>query len=296
MVPGILLLAAMLPAQPDIPLNDPAWSTVQTRFIAVWPFQREDAPWQKSLHAKRAVVLIAGLKLHPIFGAKALLAQQHDWQEPDSQLVRLLNRDSDVYSYCYGQNMPLMEVHRQPGLKIGIARLKKAGYQEIVLLGHSAGGLVSRMFVEDFPDAGVTKVIQVCSPNAGTNLAKFSISVRKEQAPFLDSLTREARARDIDVRQGRVIPKQVQFVSVVGIAGALGTYVGDGVVAADSQWSEDLQRQGIPATRVVGNHHQVVRTTKTTERLADLVREEHARWSESLVRARRADIFSPSRN
>ena len=37
-----------------------------------------------------------------------------------------------------------------------IRRVRQLGYKEIILLGHSAGGVIVRQFVEDHPDAGVT--------------------------------------------------------------------------------------------------------------------------------------------
>ena len=51
------------------------------------------------------------------------------------------------------------------------------------LVGYSAGALIARYFVEDSPDYGVTKVIQVCAPNGGSGWGKLTAGVRQSQEP-----------------------------------------------------------------------------------------------------------------
>ena len=59
-----------------------------------------------------------------------------------------------------------------------------------------------------------------------------------------NQIDEEPRVRPFsEARRDRRIPEGVQFACVVGT----GTRGGDGLVARESQWPEDLQRQGIPA-------------------------------------------------
>ena len=68
----------------------------------------------------------------------------------------------------------------------------------------------------------------------------------RQQAEFLRSLTKQTRLHALGARAGLQLPPQVQFVCVVGT----GTGVGDGLVSKRSQWTEELQHQGVPAVRV----------------------------------------------
>ena len=88
----------------------------------------------------RAVVLLPGLFVHPVRPAKASQPWRRDWQEPNSELVKALAPDFDVFAFSYAQTVRVDEVAHRPGLRDAIARLRKAGYKEIVLVGHSAGG------------------------------------------------------------------------------------------------------------------------------------------------------------
>ncbi len=138
------------------------------------------------------MLLLHGLRIHPISNAKVYEAQFHDWQMPGSVLVKALGRDADVYAFAYGQNARLESMAATPALANAVGKLRFLGYTDIVLLGHSTGGVVARLFVEDQPYAGVTKVIQVCAPNDGTSWAKLNFSVAKDQEPFLHSLTKKS--------------------------------------------------------------------------------------------------------
>src|SRR5262249_34835333 len=149
---------------------------------------------------------------------------------------------ADVFAYSYGQNACLDDVVKGGGLADAVARLRKLGYKEVVLLGHSAGGLLARQFVEDNPDAGVTKVIQVCVPNGGTPSAK--LRVHRTQQVFLDCLTEEGRKACLKARADKRVPPACEFVCVLGNTD--GSTDTDGVVPCLCQWTADLQQQCIP--------------------------------------------------
>src|SRR5262249_37420141 len=160
-------------------------------------------------------------------------AELHTWQQPDSLMVRRLGREADVFAVAYAQNGAADEISETPVFREGVRHLRALGYRSVVLVGHSAGGLVARDFVEGNPDAGVTKVIQVCTPNGGSPWAKWQV-VQPRQATFLDSLTRPVRRLAQAGRADRRIPEQVEFACVVGN----GWLRGDGVVGTPSQWTE----------------------------------------------------------
>jgi hypothetical protein len=142
--------------------------------------------------------------------------------------------------------------------------------------------------VEDYPGAGVTKVVQVCAPNAGSGWAKLQAVPRNEK-PFLQSLTKDERRRELRDRLDVSIPDDVEFVCVVGN----GAVAGDGVVASRSQWSPDLQAQGIPAVTVAKDHLSMVRSAAGVAMIAELVRTPQPRWSPAQVAEARKAILKP---
>ena len=167
---------------------------------AVWPLAPEakvradGEPLVIKATKPRAVLLIHGLLLRPIRTDKLVRPELHDWQQVKSELVKALAADADVYAFGYAQTVPVDVVSLSPGFIGIVEKLRKAGYKEIVLLGHSAGGLIARHFVERFPEAGVTKVIQVASPNAGSDLANIPIGIPRLQQGFVKSLAQIGRA------------------------------------------------------------------------------------------------------
>lgn len=235
----------------------------------------------------RAIVLIHGLHLHPFSKENVTRPRLRDWQGAESKLVKELVRRGDVFAFAYAQNVGIGAVAPASGLGEAVGRLRELGYLDIVLIGHSAGGLVAREFAEDNPDAGVTKVIQVCSPNTGSSWANVSRAVRKNQEIFLKSLSKDVRRQVLEVRRDRVIPVSVQFVSVVGTAGP----GGDGIVARESQWSVDLQKQGIPALPVHELHMTVMRSAKGVEAISKLVTEDLKRWDGPRVAEARKELL-----
>lgn len=230
------------------------------------------------LHARsegqaRAVVLIHGLYIHPFSNSNVHKPLMRDWQFAGSRLAKRLAKDSDVYAYAYGQNAPVDEIAKKSDLLKRVQFLKKLGYREIVLVGHSAGGLIARQLVEDHPKAGVTKVIQVCSPNGGSSWAKYAV-VRKAQKSFVRSLTQEAREQAQKERKGKTIPKKLDFVCLVGS----GVGDGDGLVKDSCQWTENLQKQGIPAYKVDVTHWRAMRSRTSIDLIAEHVLKDHPRW------------------
>jgi pimeloyl-ACP methyl ester carboxylesterase len=259
----------------------------ETRFVQVAPAERSADKAERSPDQERAVVLIHGLRPAIFSKATVLRAEFLDWQAADSALVKRLGKESDVYAFAYGQNVVAEEVVAVPQLGENIRRLQKLGYKQIVLVGYSAGGLIARQFVEDYPDSGVTRVVQVCAPNGGSLWAKVK-AVRSAQLPFLGSLTPAARKRVLRDRVDKPIPDGVEFVCVVGT----GAILGDGVVCSKAQWPDDLQDQGIPAHGVCSTHIQIMHCKKAIALIDELTTESQPRWDAKEVARARKKLIS----
>lgn len=259
---------------------------VETFYLQVAPAPRAAREVLRSPEQFRAVVLIHGLRVHPFNFKNVTRPVLHEWQKPGSLVVKLLAQNADVYSFAYAQNEAVEVISAGPGLKDCVQRLQKLGYRSIVLVGFSAGGLLARHFVEDNPDCGVTRVIQVCAPNGGSNWAEFR-ALLPTQDRFLYSLTREARQVILHERAGKSIPATVEFVCIVGT----GVGSGDGLVLSRCQWTEELQRQGVPCYSVDSTHWQVPRIRSGAELIARLVREPVQRWNERQVAEARRHIL-----
>lgn len=258
---------------------------VETRFEQVAPVPPNANP-TRSPNQQRAVILLHGFIYHQREETVAVPAFR-PWQTPDCTLVKALKPEADVYAFAYGQNACLDDIVKQSGLTNAVAQLKKLGYKEIILLGHSAGGLVARHFVEDNPDCGVTKVIQVCTPNGGTLAAKMK--VHASQQAFVDCLTPEVRLKTLEARGARKVPDKVEFVCVLGFLELLTDT--DGIVPCVCQWSEDLRKQCIPVVPLGVNHHLSTRSEKAAELLAKLVREKQPRWEAGQVEQMCKQLF-----
>jgi pimeloyl-ACP methyl ester carboxylesterase len=259
--------------------------TVESVCLQVAPTNRGDK-WVRTPGQARAVVLIHGFHLR-VTEKSVPKADLRSWQHGDRVLPKELGKHADVFVFAYGQNVALESVLKHSTLAANVAQLRKAGYSDIVLIGHSAGGLLARYFVEDYPDAGVTKVLQVCSPNAGSAFAV--VPAPKNQKVFLQCLTEESCRRRLEQRADKVIPKHIDFVCIIGRIGTTGD--SDGIVRCASQWSPDLQKQGIPAICIKGTHHEMMRDAKIATKLADLLREKHERWSAPRVEQARKEVF-----
>jgi pimeloyl-ACP methyl ester carboxylesterase len=267
-------------------LHVAAASSVDTRFAQVAPSAHEVAAFARSPGCSRAVILIHGLRIHPISKLGVVRAAFSDWQTEASSLVKQLERDCDVYAFAYAQTAPADEIAEAPDLGDSVRRVQLLGYREIVLVGYSAGGVIARNFVEDNPDAGVTKVVQVCAPNAGSGWASLP-SLCKQQTEFLRSLTKQKRLRALDTRASRMLPPKVEFVCIVGT----GTGTGDGLVAKRSQWSDDLQAQGVPAVAISDTHWHILHGKKGVDLIASLIRDTQPRWDRARVLAARKEIL-----
>jgi pimeloyl-ACP methyl ester carboxylesterase len=274
-----LLLLALLPGQP------PAHA-VQTRFVAVAPAYDGACPFPRSAGRRRAVVLLHGLHPHPFSKERVRQPLFGTWQLPDSPLVRRLAGQADVFAFAYGQNAAVDEVAADPALADGVRLLRRLGYREVVLVGHSAGGVIARLFAEDHPDAGVTKVVQVCPPNGGSSWARLP-AVRADQRDFVDSLSKSARQRAALLRADKRLPGSVEFVCVMGTS----PVGGDGVVQARCQWTEELQAQGVPAYPVRTTHWDAMRTPRVLDLIDAVVREPQPRWPEDQVAAARRQLL-----
>lgn len=243
---------------------------VENVFAKVGPNARVPG---RSKDQTRAVVLIHGLRLHVIVPEKLGKPDLRVWQQADSVLVKELSKHADVYAFAYNQSAAVEEIAEGAKLADHIRALQKDGYKEIVLVGHSAGGLVARHLVEDNPKLPVTRVIQVCAPNAGSTLAAVK-AARDSQIAYLTSLSRTARATTLAKRKDIKVPEAVEFTCVVASV-RLGT---DGIVSTKSQWSEDLQQQGIPAHLLRTTHWDAMKTAKGAELISKLIRESQPRW------------------
>ena len=281
------VLAISFSFQPILALPTSVWQPSR-------PKQYEVANLPPLVQKKRAVLLVPGLWLHPFQNERCLLPEQHDWQRASGKLVRELSPDFDVYAFGFAQTVPLDAVSLSTGMRNQVALLKQAGYQEIILVGHSAGGVISRQFVERFPNSGVTKVIQVASPNRGSDYATISLGIPKPQLPFVKSLLPEFRK--VSAIRAPKLPRDLEFCCIVCQGGNRHS---DTIVEFDSQWPEDLQKQGIPAVLVASYHNESVKAEVPVKAIGELAREKLVRWSSEDVATAKKVVFqaikSPSR-
>jgi pimeloyl-ACP methyl ester carboxylesterase len=247
------------------------------------PWVVPDAPSVKT----RAVVLLHGLFVHPVRQSKAAKPWRRDWQESKSELVKALAPDFDVFAFTYAQTVSLDEIAKSSGLRDAVAKLRKASYKDIVLVGHSAGGVIARQFVENYPDAGVTKVIAVAAPFAGVELATLKVGYPKVQAPFVQSLAPDARNEAAKASKNP-LGKDVPFACVVCKLKLVET---DGLVSTRSQWPDDLQKAGVPVVHSSVNHFLVMQNPAAAKAIAELAREKLVRWSPDEVEQARKVLF-----
>jgi triacylglycerol esterase/lipase EstA (alpha/beta hydrolase family) len=267
-----------------------AVTPVETRFEQLAPpplTSAEKGTPRRRPDMHRAVVLLHGLRPQPVSADAAARAQPSTWEKPQGSIVKALSPDADVYAFHYAQTVTLDDVAQLPALARATRSLRDAGYDEVTLVGYSAGGVIARYFVEDVPNSGVTKVVQVCAPNAGSDWTVLSHGVRAAQVPFVRSLTKDVRSATAKSRADKTIPPQIEFVCVV----AAMTWIGDGVVHRDSQWTPDLQAQGVPAEVVFVPHVGAMYSTHMADRVAALVKSPQPRWSHERVVAARPKIL-----
>jgi hypothetical protein len=260
-------------------------ANIPTEFWQVAPGYRCQ-PDSTNLHEckDRAILLIHGLQIHPIRPALAARPDFHSWQEPNSDLVCTLAKESDVFSFAYAQITPLDAVAQSLGLWDAVARIRKAGYKEIVLIGHSAGAVIARLFVESQSDSGVTKVIMVAAPHSGSEFAHLKLGYPRNQAPFIHSLAPEARI----VAPPQMVDENIEMVCVVC---KLKRTTGDGMVKVASQWPEECRQLGIPAVLVPVSHVESMTSPLGVKAIGELAREKLKRWSPEEVEIARRTLF-----
>lgn len=262
----------------------------ETRFRQIHPEPATEEAFERWDGQARAIVMIQGLKPHPLSEDKPNEAVTASWQNPDSTLAKALKEHADLYIFSYAQNRPVGEIpdaKNADGKSFGdyIEAVRALGYGEIVFVGFSAGGLIARQFVEDHPDAGVTRVVQVCSPNGGSSLGGFDLGVRGPQEPFLNSLKKEARREFLAARADKKIPDAVEFVVVMGT----GAGDGDSAVSRESAWPQELRLQGVPVVELNTLHFAAVRGKKGAALITELATTPQPRWSaEQLADAEKA--------
>lgn len=255
------------------------------------PDGRGRAGWLNTPRTKdRAVLLIPGLKIHPLRPGRCARPEQHGWQVATSDLVRTLAPDFDVFAFGYAQTAPLEAVVNAPGLRDTVGHLKKAGYHEIVLVGHSAGGVIARLFAAAYPDAGVTKVITVASPHTGAEAANLQIGYPRAQAPFIQSLAPSVRA----AAKVAIIPKPDDAVQMACVICKLRRLDSDGLVQLASQWPEDCRAYGVPAVVVAISHWDAMLSPASAKVIGELAREKLTRWTgEEVEKAQRVLFGDP---
>jgi pimeloyl-ACP methyl ester carboxylesterase len=281
-----VVLAFATALSPSVELPTLFWGIEPTVVVV-------DADTRLKAKQARAVVLVHGLLPRVFHPDRAEKPEAHDWQVKDGRLVKALADEADVYGFSYAQTNGVDEVAYSRGLRDGIAAVKAAGYKEVVLVGHSCGAIICRRFAEAFPDAGVTKVVAVAGPFAGSGWAKLpGFTLPKTQVAFIQSLlpdAREAYLKDRDV----TLPKDLQFCCVLCKAGRSDH---DTVVNLRSQWSDDLQRQGVPAVVAACNHFEAMTCEVCTKEVAALVSGRVVRWDEEKTAQARRVLFGESRS
>lgn len=273
----------MLPMLATIDLPTGVW---QVAPVANAEFNGQTLELKKS--KDRAVLLIHGLVLRMIRPEKAGRPELHEWQLAKAPLVQALAPDFDVFSFSYAQTTSCDTVASAPGMRDQVEKLRKAGYKEIILIGHSAGGLIARQFVERFPKSGVTKVIEVCAPNNGSELATISVGLPKTQVPFIKSLAPQLRT--VTATEPFTIDEKIEFCVVVcKVRG----FAHDTLVGLESQWPRDLQKQGIPAVLVGINHFDAMKGAHSVSAIDQLAREKLVRWTPEQTEKGRQILFGP---
>ena len=165
--------------------------------------------------------------------------------------------ECDVFAFAYGQTVAAEEVADLPDLGVAVGRLRQAGSGEIILVGYGAGGLIARQFVENQPASGVTKVIQVCRTERRFELGAAGAAAQSpRRLPGIADQAGAAADAQGPQRSAGPSPPAWEFACIVGTGGING----DGLVSLPSQWSEDLQSQGIPAYPLAANHWLAMRS------------------------------------
>ena len=280
-MPAAVLVLSLLTAAPSAEPQTQLWQVAPDTCQKPWV-----AP-EKPSEKTRAVVLLHGLYLHPLHPVKATRPELRPWQQPKSELVKTLATEFDVFGLGYAQVASVDETAEAPSLRDAIERLRTAGYTDVVLVGHSAGGLIAKRFAEGCPNAGVTRVVTVAAPYAGVEAANLGLGYRKVQAPFVESLTPGARGTATRANKF-ALGNDIEIACVVC---RLKHLESDGLVKVRSQWTEDLQQLGVPAVLAIVNHFEAMDDADTAKTILKLAKGKLTRWSPEEVETARKVLF-----
>lgn len=267
-----------------------SFSPAQELSTALWQIVPHAEGEVRALNVTRqkAVLCIPGLYPHPIQPSKALAPEKHPWFEPRAPLLAALAPDFDVYALGYAQTLPLDAVASSSGMRSAVARLKRAGYREIVLIGHSAGGIVAHQFAERYPDSGVTKIIPVAAPYLGSDLAEIGFGLPKTQVAYIKSIAPQPRREATALLTP--LPKHIDICCV----SCKITYLtNDILVNLESQWPPEVRRHGIPTTLVGVNHFDALKAPQAVEQVTLLAKSRLTRWNEEDVARAEKVLFGP---
>ena len=171
-------------------------------------------------------------------------------------LVRALEREGyAVVAVGYpSRSMSLPELVRHLGGELTAAGLAADDPGPVHFVGHSAGGILARAFLEEHPDFPVGRVVQLAPPNTGSALARSLAGCRW----FEGTLGPLARTFAQGAERGAVPPPPPSY--------PLGVIAGDRSLYPTSLWipGEDDGVVGVDETRAPGmTEHLVVPRTHT---------------------------------
>src|SRR5581483_653516 len=113
MSPSLPLIVATL-ASPIVALPAQVWQVAPDNPGPPWLITRTN----------RAVLLVHGLRIHPLHPDRAARPGRHEWQEPRCELVRALAADADVFAFSYAQTTPLDAVAHSAILREAVDHLR----------------------------------------------------------------------------------------------------------------------------------------------------------------------------
>src|SRR5262249_21358172 len=95
-----------------------------------------NAKWTRTPNQTQAVVLLHGFHYH-VIDKNVPKAELRPWQKANSPIIKELSKNADVYVFAYGQNAPIDTIVKDSKLSPSVAELRKMGYKDVVLMGHS---------------------------------------------------------------------------------------------------------------------------------------------------------------
>jgi pimeloyl-ACP methyl ester carboxylesterase len=189
------------------------------------------------------------------------ILRHHGWQDGG----QLFLRQGQVYTSRplapSGRQFYTLELHSDAPLMFQLQELtaylavikSRHPDEPLVLLGHSAGGVLGRLYMVQHPDSGVTALITIASPHLGTEAAELGVmagrsplglfsrllgkndALNKSQGLYVD-LMRE-RPGGLLYWLNRQQHPVAHYVSIVRSDDL--SWIGDLVVP---EWSQDMNR------------------------------------------------------